>query len=661
MAKVKLVQFELISLLSESKKIVDFIQRVGKAQLIDIENDELMKYDTSSVVNQYTLKHEKVRQAVSILENNCKIKKSLTQSFNDFKEIEYNDFRLLIDKVDKISSVCDEILSLNGKIEKLNADIALEKTNLNYHSSWLGLDIPMASKRTLTTNIFIGYFQKSLSAEEITDKIKAYDEELDSVAVEVIKQDKMITCAVVMCHHTDAGKTLDALKSFGFIEPEKVEPSLPEKSIIAINERIRLLEEELEITRKSISEFKDEYDNLRFLSDFYLVQTEKYKEVAKTASTQQAFVISGYMPERISEEIKFAVEQKFICQMQISEPDYNDENVPVLIENGFFASGVESITDMYSSPSNKDIDPNPIMAVFYYIFFGFMLSDAGYGILMIIFALVAKAKFKVKGNTLKFANMVFFCGISTVFWGAMFGGWFGDLIPTVATNFLGYETGPELAIWMDPVSNSMSLLLYCLGFGIIQLFAGLLIRGYTLIKEKQIFAAVCDTVPVMIFVVGFAIMGAGLIVEIPGTIKPWGTRLLLVGSVLIVLTAGRSSKNIIGKLGGGFYALYNTATGYLGDILSYSRLLALGLVTGVIANAVNLLATMPGNIILFIPIFFIGHTINFAINVIGTYVHTNRLQYVEFFSKFYEGSGKVFTPFKINSKYFTIKEEKKYE
>ena len=165
----------------------------------------------------------------------------------------------------------------------------------------------------------------------------------------------------------------------------------------------------------------------------------------------------------------------------------------------------------------------------------------------------------------------------------------------------------------------------------------------------------------MIFVVGFAIVGGGIITEVPATVKPWGGKLLAIGAVLIVLTAGRSSKNIIGKLGGGLYGLYNTTTGYLGDILSYSRLLALGLVTGVIANAVNLLATMPGNFLLFIPIFILGHTINLAINVIGTYVHTNRLQYVEFFSKFYEGSGRIFEPFKINSKFFTIKEDKKYD
>ena len=242
--------------------------------------------------------------------------------------------------------------------------------------------------------------------------------------------------------------------------------------------------------------------------------------------------------------------------------------------------------------------------------------------------------------------------------GALFGGWFGDLIPVVCTNFLGFEQAPSLALWLDPVTNSITLLVYCLGFGILHLFAGLMLNAIKLIRSKNYIGAIFDTIPVMIFVCGFAVFGADFLIEIPEAVKSIGNKLLLAGAVLIVLTAGRSAKNIVGKFGAGLYALYNTASGYLGDILSYSRLLALGLVTGVIASSINLMATMPGNIVLFVLIFIVGHTINIAINLIGTYVHTNRLQYVEFFSKFYEGEGKAFTPFRINSKHFIIKEDK---
>lgn len=277
--------------------------------------------------------------------------------------------------------------------------------------------------------------------------------------------------------------------------------------------------------------------------------------------------------------------------------------------------------------------------------------------MMVIAALVAKLKLKVSGSMKKTADFALYCGISTMIWGALFGGWFGDLIPTVCTTFLGMEKGPDLALWLSPVDNSMELLLYSFLFGIIHLFAGLAVRFYMLCKKHDVIGAFCDVIPVYVFISGFAVIGKDLIVPVSPSVKSLGMKLLAAGAVLIILTSGRSAKNILGKLGGGLYGLYNTTTGYLGDILSYSRLLALNLVTGIIANVVNLLASMFGNPILFVVIFLIGHAVNLAINLIGTYVHTNRLQYVEFFSKFYEGGGRVFTPFRINSKYHKFKEE----
>ena len=436
---------------------------------------------------------------------------------------------------------------------------------------------------------------------------------------------------------------------------------LPDKAQEDCKKEIEAITQNIEKLTAEIKEYESYYSEIRFLSDFFLTQVEKYKAVENAGSTEMAFYVKGYVPLRVADEIKFEIERSYRAQMEIHEPDYENEDVPVLIENKSFAAGVESITDMYSPPSNKDVDPNPIMAFFYYAFFGLMLSDAGYGLLMLIFAIFAKKKLKVTGNLKKTADMVLYCGISTIFWGVMFGGFFGDLIAVVGEKFLGMSDVPSFAVWLEPMNNSIELLLYCFLFGILHLMVGILIRGYMLIRDKNYLGAICDTIPVMVFVVGFAIVGAGFFTEIPQNIKSMGTKVLLVGAVLIVLTAGRSSKNILGKLGGGLYGLYNAASGYLGDILSYSRLLALGLVTGVIANVINLLGAMTGNIITFVLIFLIGHTVNIAINLMGTYVHTSRLQYVEFFSKFYEGAGRSFTPFKIKSKFFTIKEENKYE
>lgn len=661
MAKIKLLHFGIVSLIDESKKLIEYLQKLGITQFDNITDDELVKYQTDQIVGLFDNKRSRAVSGYRILEKYCDLSKSFLESFSDCEEISYSDYRLLADRSDELLEECSVLTELDDKVNSLKAEIASNEALIAYYKPWVDLDIPMASKRTLTTNIFIGTFQREITKEELLELIAASDESLDDVEIQIISSQKMLTCVVAMCHQSSAERLITVLKNGGFVIPEKIAPKLPEKAIEDCEEKISLLNADIGSTIEEIKSHCETYRDLRFLSDYFSAQMDKYSAVKNAATSESVFYIKGYIPEKAAEEVKFQIERQFTAYMELGEPDYDGEDVPVLIENKSFGAGVESITNMYSPPSNKDIDPNPIMAFFYYAFFGLMLSDAGYGLLMIIFAAFAKKKLKVTGNLRKSADMVLYSGISTMFWGALFGGWFGDLIPIVATNFLGFEKGPDLAIWMDPVSNSMDLLLFCLGFGIVQLFTGLLIRFYTLCKQREILAAFCDTVPVMIFVLGFAILGAGLISDIPEKVGKLGVPLLASGAALIILTAGRSSKNIIGKLGGGLYALYNYTTGYIGDILSYSRLLALSLVTGVVASAVNMLAAMAGNIIIFIPIFLLGHTINIAINLIGTYVHTNRLQFVEFFSKFYEGSGRVFTPFKINSKFFKIKEENIYE
>lgn len=661
MAKSKLLYFEILAHLNESKKLLDFLQKLGVTEIEDAAHEELIKYKTDETVNEYLRKSRICEKAFRILERYCEINKSLIQKFTDCREIEYSEYKLISDKNEEIFEVCESLIEAESKILQLKKEISREKSNIDYYSSWKSLDIPLGSKRTMSTSIFVGSFKRQLTKERIFSLIEERDSELTDVEIEIVHTEKMLTNSVLMCHNSHGNKLQSILSEIGFYCPQKLPMMTPQKALEECEKNISALKDKVEDTENEINHFKDRYESVRFLYDYYTAQAEKYKAVENTGVTESTVYICGYVPEKYADEVKFEVERQFAAHMELSKPDYENSDVPVLIENRSFAAGVESITNMYSPPSNKDVDPNPVMSFFYYAFFGLMLSDAGYGLLMVIAMLFAKYKLKVRGSMKKTADMYLYCGISTVFWGTLFGGWFGDLIPTVMKNFMGIENPPSLALWLEPMNDTMNLLMYSMLFGIVHLFAGLAIRFFMLIKEKNYLGAVFDVIPVVIFVIGFAIAGAAFIFTVPERIKPYGTILLAVGAILIVLTAGRSSKNILGKLGGGLYALYNTASGYLGDILSYSRLLALCLVTGVIANVVNLLAAMPGNIVIFVIIFIVGHTINIAINLIGTYVHTNRLQYVEFFSKFYEGSGRAFTPFKINSKFFTIRKDEKYE
>ena len=293
-----------------------------------------------------------------------------------------------------------------------------------------------------------------------------------------------------------------------------------------------------------------------------------------------------------------------------------------------------------------------------------MLSDAGYGLVMLIGTTIALKKFSVEGSLKRSLVMFRNCGVSTLIWGALFGSWFGDLPQIIASNFFG-KTIVTTALWFEPLDNPIKLLLFSFALGIAHLFLGLGVNFKILWSEGRRLDAVCDVIPVYIAVLGAAPMAASILTNVPDVYTEIGKYLLIIGAIAIVLTSGRSGKNVFMRFFGGIYGLYNIATGYLSDILSYSRLLALGLATGSIAGVINLIAVMPQNTVLkavmLIVVGIAGHTANLGINLLGAYVHADRLQFVELFSKFYEGGGRAFKPLKADTKYIKFEKENIYE
>ena len=393
--------------------------------------------------------------------------------------------------------------------------------------------------------------------------------------------------------------------------------------------------------------------------DYLTMRKDKYDALNSLGFTESTFVLTGFIPEKYCDSLRKEIEEKHVAYIEFTDPS-EDEEVPVLLENGRFSAPLEGITKMYAMPSKDDVDPTPVMAFFYYLLFGMMLSDAGYGILMVIGTMIALKKFKLEDSMRKTLIMFRNCGISTVIWGALFGSWFGDIVQVVGKQFFDKDVG-SIALWFQPLDDPIKLLLFSFGIGILHLFLGVAVAFYMSWRDGRKLDAIFDAVPIYLIILGVAPLGAGILTEVPSTLKTVGGYMLIAGVVLLVLTAGRSSKNIFGKLFGGLYALYNTATGWLSDILSYSRLLALGLATGSIASVINLIGTMPENkiikLVLLVVVFVIGHTANLAINLLGAYVHTDRLQFVELFSKFYTGGGREFEPLTVNTKYLKFKEE----
>ncbi len=661
MAKLKIMSIELAAPKSRKNEVIDYLQRKGAVELsLPEENGRFRFSDFSKENADFSKKLGVITAAGEILSKYCPVKKPLTAMLEPRLDMTESEFTLMSKEFDDIYAGCEEIVALQKKKAELSAAIVRNETLIAELIPWKGLGIPLKSGSTKNVSFLLGSFRKKITEEEILTTFAKEIPENTCIEAEITSADENETCVIVFCLKNDAEEVENVLRSMGFVRAPECSANTPSEEIARLNDEISDIKAALSECTANISSKEELHGKILFAKDYISICREKYQAMEKMPETDRVFFIKGYIAKRDAEKAAAYIEKHFEAAVSISEPDEN-EDVPVILSNNFFAAPLEGITGMYSLPGRYDPDPTGIMAFFYYFFFGMMLSDAGYGLLMVL-ATGGVLLFK-KNMEKKMKNMClmyFFCGLSTVFWGAMYGSWFGDMINVIRTEFLGL---PEirLYIWMEPVNSLMELMVYCFLFGLVHLFVGVGVKAVSDWKNGDKFGAFCDSVPTYLTILGIAPIFFGLFTEVPPVLSTIGTPVLIAGLVLVILTAGRSSKSVVGKLGGGLYEVYNLIGGYLGDVLSYARLLALGLSTGVIAEVMNMLGVLPENkitkLLMFIVVAIVGHIANFAINVIGAYVHTNRLQYVEFFGKFYEGGGRAFVPFEAKTKYYKFKEE----
>lgn len=669
MAKVKIKKIEILAPLEEINELTEFLQQKGVVELSEtVQVEGIEPLLTTQSVSRYEKYSSIAEEALTIIDKHSPEKKGLVDSLLKTQEsISFLSFSEKARDCDEYLAICNDIIAAQKVIDEAVSTTAKLEAQMRSLEPWLGLDVPMKFTGTKNTTAFIGTLPAEYSAEELSAALDGLLDGENRYCLEIVSSQKGRSNLFLVCHNECKDAVFTALRELGFAFPSDPTKHPPNVRYGRFQAKLKESAKDKKQAEETIASLAEHRADIKFVIDYFSMKKEKYNELGKLSVSRHTFLINGYIPERVAEETAAQLEEKFGAVTLLSEPEV-DEDVPVLLENRSFVSAVEPITEMYSMPGKEDIDPNPVMSVFYYLLFGIMLSDAGYGLLMVIGTAIAKLKFKPEGKFKKTVDMYFYCGIATVFWGALFGSWFGDIINVIYNQFLGKPVNlvpwnpGSTALWFEPVNDPMKLMLFSFLFGIIHLFFGLGASFVKMWKAGNKIGAVCDVIPVYLLITGIAPLGAGILLDnIPSWITSSAKWLAIAGAVLIVLTSGRDSKNIIGKLGLGLYGLYNTASGWLSDILSYSRLLALGLCTGVIATVVNTLGTIPENkvtkLCLLIPVFIFGHTVNMAINLIGTYVHTNRLQYVEFFAKFYEGGGRSFTPLKSNSKYYNLKED----
>lgn len=672
MARLEMKKMRICALKKYRQPLLEELQRAGMIQLVDEplpEEGPFEKADTQEERSEYERSAQSCRQALEVLDQYAPEKTSMLSSLEGRTALAPEEWQKRAAERQKLEEVARRLVSLSKQVSESHSQEGKLAAAAAGLEPWLGLDMALDFKGTKTTTAFIGSFAGEKTREELLEAIGRAAPEAEAVDVNIISRSKEQTCVLVLCLKRQAEAVGDALRGCGFALPGlpgEWEPAKEKERLAAQMEENR---KKGEAARAEILELAEHREGLKLLLDDSTLKAEQEKGKALSMASGHVFWMSGYIPGKRAGALQKKLEESYGAITLLEEPE-EEENVPVMVENNGFSAPVEGILHSFSLPGKGEIDPTFMMSLFYYFFFGMMLSDAGYGLVMTLACGICLAKYKnMEPGMRKTLKMFMFSGISTIFWGAMYGSWFGDAPKVIASTFFGSDFAVK-PIWMDPISQPMTALMVCMLFGIIHLFAGLGCKVYQCAKNGDYVGIVTDALVWYMLVGGLILFGLAnetfvkmiqVSFILPGWVGAFGKWAAILGALGVVVAGGRGFKNPLLKLVNGLYALYGS-TSWLGDILSYSRLLGLGLATGVIGQVVNMMGAMAGpgpvGAVVFIIVFVVGHTLNIAINLLGAYVHTNRLEYVEFFGKFFEGGGEPFTPFAVETKYYKMSEVK---
>ena len=671
MAIVQMQRINICALKKNRKAILERLQELGAMEIdIQLEDDNLgEKQDVASSRALFERRAQTADQALAILNTYVPEKKGMLDSLAGKPLVEKELFEKAAENQDQYMATASRIVTLDKQIAESKAAVLKVQNQVEALAPWLSLTVPVSYTGTQKTAVLIGTMPNPQDQQSILNLLAGAVPDVEAVDVELISTDKDFTYLAVICMKQDVGKVEEVLRTGGFSKPSSPVQKIPEEYKKDLEAEIAKAQEQAKQLESELAECAVSRQDLELISDYYRTRAEKYRILGEIPQTASTFAISGYVPAAKADAIVKELSEHYGAAAE-TEGIKEEEEPPVLLHNNRFSESVEGVLASFGLPAKGEIDPTFFTSIFYVFLFGLMLSDAAYGLIVSLACGIVLLKFpRMETNLRKSVQLFFWCGLSTLFWGVLFGGYFGDALDVISETFFGHKISIP-ALWFVPLNEPMRMLLYSMLFGVIHLFTGLALKGYMYIRDHKYMDFVCDVIfwyMLLLGLIGLLIPSsmfagiAGKQIVFPAALNAAAKWSAILGAVGIVLFSGRSSKNPALRIALGAYDLYNI-TGWLSDVLSYSRLLALGLATGVIASVVNQMGSMGGKsiggVILFIIVFVIGHVFNMAINLLGAYVHTCRLQYVEFFGKFYEGGGKPFEPFKLKTKYVDLKEEK---
>lgn len=640
MAIVKMKKLRVMAMAAYREDLLKGLQHLGCVEISEPDrklNDpdwtSLVKRDTSCLIevrNQIT----DVLTALDAIKRYAKLKDGLFIQRKPVSEETFLDYNLK----ENAQETTVEVLSLLEQISGLQAEETRILADQAALKPWLALDVPLEAEGTLQSVFRMGVCPGSTDSSAIRAALEAGDAAAELYEISADKQQKYY---FLVFHRKQEEQVQEILRPYNFSATVFHGLSgTAADNISSLSEQLEEIRSRQKALEQEIGKRAPERDALRLYADQLSAEADAQDNKERLLTNDTVIFFEGWVPTAKISEVEAFLES-MSCAWDTADPKEEEfPDVPVQLKNNWLTRPLNMVTEMYALPTYNNVDPNPLMAPFFILFYGIMMADMGYGLLMFIAGMIISKKYAPKGMGGSLFSLMTLCGVTTFIMGAITGGFFGDFLTQVVL----LTTGKDFALpaLFTPLDDTLMILIGSMALGAVHIITGMTISVIIKCKRGQFMDAFWNEITWWIVFAGITLF----VLKVTPIV-------LIAGGVLVVAGPLVTGKGL-GKITGVFASLYNNVTGYFGDILSYSRLMALMLAGSVIAQVFNTLGAITGSLIPFLIISMVGNILNFGLNLLGCYVHDLRLQCLEYFGKFYEDGGKPFRPLEFNTKFVDI-------
>lgn len=650
MSIVKMKHLRLFAMAADREELLRQLQHLGCVEIREPDQElsdpawaGFARVDDTALADTKA-KADRLRAALDLLNHYAPAKSSMFQPRPLVFEAQLFDESVrqeATEAAQRISDLETRIAAIYNEQSKLTA----QKASL---APWLELDADLDIPSTREVTVTYGAVSGNADRNAVETALAAVTE---LAQLSWAGRDREFQYVLVLCHRSAEEEAMGVLKTFGFT-PASLRgwTGTARANTDAIDAQLTALSAELEGCKAAIGQEAGHREALRLTIDRLTQDVQREEVKSRLLSTGATLFLEGWVPADKLSKVE-AVLSQHAAAWEATDPEPEEyPQVPIQLKNNILTKPLNMVTNMYVLPAYDGVDPNPLMAPFFIFFFGLMMADMAYGIMMVAGGLFMLKKMRPKGTMADMAGLLVLCGISTFIMGALTGGFFGDFIPQIAKIINPNTTFTSLPYLFTPLTDTLAILVGSLALGLLQVITGMVISVVRKVQAGNWADALWDEVTWWVILAGIALAVLGI-----GSVGGYPV-VLIVGLVMLLYGGTRNAKGL-GKISSLIGTVYNGATGFFSDILSYARLMALMLAGSVIAQVFNTLGSVTGNVVGFVIISLIGNMLNFALNLLGCYVHDLRLQCLEFFGRFYKEGGKPFRPLLINTKYVDIKEE----